>query len=75
MDTDTDMTATDALEAAQVDAVERGGADTPARTRQGRADGGAVGVLLLRRRGEAVGQGGNPRMVQGERDLTERNAR
>lgn len=29
MDTDTDMTATDALEAAQVDAVERGGADTP----------------------------------------------
>lgn len=54
MDTDTDLTATDALEAAQVD---------------------AVGVLLLRRRGEAVGQGGNPRMVQGERDLTERNAR
>lgn len=29
MDTDTDLTATDALEAAQGDAVERGGADTP----------------------------------------------
>lgn len=36
MDTDTDLTATDALEAAQVDAVERGGAtSTQARRSRG----------------------------------------